>query len=132
MRVDQSSISGESDSIKKDGLSDPFLLSGSKVMDGVGSMLAVAVGENSINGRIIMSLGEAFVETPLQIKLEHLAENIAKCGFLLAIAMLTLLTFKLIHQIFTESLYDIHIIIQRLLVVLIQTIVSTITLVITY
>lgn len=33
---------------------DPFLISGSKVMEGVGAYVAIAVGERSFNGRIMM------------------------------------------------------------------------------
>ena len=34
---------------------DPFFISGSKVMEGVGAYVVVAVGERSFNGRIMMS-----------------------------------------------------------------------------
>ena len=45
---DESSATGESDPIKKgeaEAGKDPFILSGSKVLDGVGKCVVIAVGE---------------------------------------------------------------------------------------
>jgi P-type Ca2+ transporter type 2B len=55
VRVDESSMTGESDQIKKDVVNAPFLFSGTKVMEGAGRMLVIAVGLNSQSG-IIKSL----------------------------------------------------------------------------
>jgi len=35
---------------------DPFIISGSKVTEGVGSYIVIAVGEKSFNGRIMMGV----------------------------------------------------------------------------
>ncbi|PVU94582.1 hypothetical protein BB561_002417 [Smittium simulii] len=67
--------------------SDPFLISGSLIVEGVGECVIVAVGENSFNGQTLMALTEETEATPLQIKLNMLAETIAKIGGLVAIAM---------------------------------------------
>lgn len=55
VQTDESSITGETNLIKKSvptsyekkDNSNPFLISGSRVMDGTGELLVLAVGENS-------------------------------------------------------------------------------------
>ncbi|KII89872.1 hypothetical protein PLICRDRAFT_40040 [Plicaturopsis crispa FD-325 SS-3] len=59
---------------------DCFVVSGSKVLEGVGSYVVVAVGTKSFNGRIMMALRGDTENTPLQLKLNALAELIAKLG----------------------------------------------------
>ena len=71
VRCDESGATGESDAIKKfsykecieerDSLQpgksrkkDCFLISGAKVLEGVGEYVVIAVGKNSFNGRIMM------------------------------------------------------------------------------
>ena len=54
-RVDESQLTGEADDVVKDATSDPLLLSGSKVLEGNGRALVIAVGPNSQAG-IIASL----------------------------------------------------------------------------
>ncbi|KAI0981353.1 hypothetical protein GJ496_004465 [Pomphorhynchus laevis] len=55
LKVDESSLTGESDLIKK-GEYNPFLLSGTHVMEGSGKVLIVAVGLNSQTGQIFQLL----------------------------------------------------------------------------
>ncbi|KAJ2452978.1 plasma membrane calcium [Coemansia sp. RSA 2336] len=98
MTCDESSATGESDAIKKGSVQDrrdPFILSGAKVLEGVGSMVVVAVGPRSFYGKIMMAMrqGEGAV-TPLQRKLDILAEQIAKYGMSAAILLLITLTVK--------------------------------------
>ncbi len=57
LRVDESSLTGESDLIKKHEVKDPFLLSGTHIMEGSGKMLVLAVGEHSQTGMIFKLLG---------------------------------------------------------------------------
>jgi Ca2+-transporting ATPase len=97
---DESSATGESDTMKKhpdnhpDG-GDCFILSGSKVLEGVGRCVVIAVGENSFFGKTMMSMrGEEAEGTPLQMKLDILAEQIAKMGFAAALLMLVVLVSK--------------------------------------
>ncbi|GMK59452.1 hypothetical protein CspeluHIS016_0800580 [Cutaneotrichosporon spelunceum] len=97
VRCDESGATGESDAIKKStydeciserdslapgahGKLDCFIISGAKVLEGVGAYVVIAVGTNSFNGRIMMSMRTDSEETPLQIKLNYLAELIAICG----------------------------------------------------
>ncbi|VDD92235.1 unnamed protein product [Enterobius vermicularis] len=59
LKVDESSLTGESDLIRKDPDHDPVLLSGTHVMEGSGKMLVTAVGVNSQTGIIMSLLGAA-------------------------------------------------------------------------
>ncbi|KAL6689902.1 cation transporting ATPase [Trichoderma pleuroticola] len=97
LSCDESSVTGESDLAKKvpaDDIQqallnkevselknlDPFIISGARVLDGVGSFLVTSVGQNSSHGRTMMSLSEDPGPTPLQSKLNVLAGYIAKLG----------------------------------------------------
>lgn len=95
VRCDESSATGESDILKKTAGDDvwrmmeahenhskldPFILSGGKVTEGIGTFLVTAVGVNAGYGKIMMSLREDAQTTPLQSKLNVLAEYIAKLG----------------------------------------------------
>ncbi|GLD97584.1 hypothetical protein PINS_up006274 [Pythium insidiosum] len=51
LKLDESAMTGETDLLTKNA-ENPFLLSGTKVMEGLGKMLVVAVGENSQAGII--------------------------------------------------------------------------------
>ncbi|KAL8770073.1 MAG: hypothetical protein Q9209_004111 [Squamulea sp. 1 TL-2023] len=95
VKCDESSATGESDLLRKhsgdevyaaieahQSLSklDPFIISGGKVTEGIGTFLVTAVGVNSSYGKTMMSLREDTQTTPLQSKLNVLAEYIAKLG----------------------------------------------------
>ena len=51
-RVDESQLTGEADDVLKDANNEPLLLSGSKVLEGNGRALVIAVGPNSQAGII--------------------------------------------------------------------------------
>ncbi|KAF5892516.1 plasma membrane calcium-transporting ATPase 1-like [Clarias magur] len=57
LKVDESSLTGESDHVRKALDKDPMLLSGTHVMEGSGRMLVTAVGLNSQTGIIFTLLG---------------------------------------------------------------------------
>uniref|UniRef100_A0A1I7Y0Y4 Calcium-transporting ATPase n=1 Tax=Steinernema glaseri TaxID=37863 RepID=A0A1I7Y0Y4_9BILA len=59
LKIDESSLTGESDLIRKSPDHDPMLLSGTHVMEGSGKMLVTAVGVNSQTGIIMTLLGAA-------------------------------------------------------------------------
>ena len=95
VKCDESSATGESDVLRKHSGDevyaaidthhsvaklDPFIISGAKVSEGVGTFLVTAVGVNSSYGRLMMSLTDEPQTTPLQSKLNVLAEYIAKLG----------------------------------------------------
>ncbi|EOD46746.1 putative p-type calcium atpase protein [Neofusicoccum parvum UCRNP2] len=95
IKCDESSATGESDLLKKTPADDaykameaghslnkvdPFILSGAKVSEGVGSFVVTATGIHSSYGKTMMALREDSEVTPLQSKLNVLAEYIAKLG----------------------------------------------------
>jgi Ca2+-transporting ATPase len=96
VKCDESSATGESDSLKKTGGAqvsrlleeghtnhkdlDPFIISGAKVLEGVGTYVVTSVGVNSSFGKIMMSMRTEPEETPLQVKLGKMAGAIAKLG----------------------------------------------------
>ncbi|KAL0609000.1 Plasma membrane calcium-transporting ATPase 4 [Plecturocebus cupreus] len=57
LKIDESSLTGESDHVKKSLEKDPMLLSGTHVMEGSGRMVVTAVGINSQTGIILTLLG---------------------------------------------------------------------------
>ncbi len=96
LKCDESSATGESDQLKKTGgnevmrsldageldvkKTDPFIISGSKVLEGVGTYMVTSVGVNSSYGKILMAMRQDMEPTPLQVKLNGLATAIAKLG----------------------------------------------------
>lgn len=81
MAADESSITGESELVKKSVEKAPFLISGSKIAEGNGLMLATAVGSHSSLGKSRAILEDTEEEqTPLQEKLEVVADDIGKAG----------------------------------------------------
>ncbi|KAF8474666.1 hypothetical protein BDZ91DRAFT_770099 [Kalaharituber pfeilii] len=95
VKCDESSATGESDQMKKTAADevwgqmqsagayeklDCFIISGSKVLEGVGTFLVTNVGVHSSFGKTMMALREDSDATPLQMKLNNLAEAIAKLG----------------------------------------------------
>ncbi|XP_028966499.1 plasma membrane calcium-transporting ATPase 2 [Galendromus occidentalis] len=59
LKIDESTLTGESDHVKKGENSDPMLFSGTHVMEGSGKVLVTAVGVNSQAGIILTLLGAA-------------------------------------------------------------------------
>lgn len=112
IKCDESGATGEPDSIKKgynDG-EDPFFLSGTQVMEGSGKMVVVAVGVHSFNGKTLMGLRTVNEDTPLQVKLEALAESIAYVGIVMAGLTFSVLIVK--HVLFSywagEDFFNAH------------------------
>ncbi|KAM5148909.1 plasma membrane calcium-transporting ATPase 2 isoform 3-T3 [Mantella aurantiaca] len=62
LKIDESSLTGESDQVRKSVDKDPMLLSGTHVMEGSGRMLVTAVGVNSQTGIIFTLLGASETE----------------------------------------------------------------------
>ncbi|KAI1473064.1 calcium-translocating P-type ATPase [Daldinia caldariorum] len=95
VKCDESQATGESDVIRKRPADevfaaiengedtrklDPFIQSGGRVMEGMGTFLATSTGIYSSYGKTMMSLSEDPEITPLQSKLNVIAEYIAKLG----------------------------------------------------
>lgn len=116
VRCDESGATGESDAIKKSTYAeclheqqnlepgrraklDCFMISGAKVLEGAGKYVVIAVGTHSFNGRIMMSMRTEAEETPLQLKLNYLAELIAKCGASAGLILFTALMIRFFVQL---------------------------------
>ena len=95
IRCDESSATGESDAMRKTGGQevwnrieegtatsklDPFIISGSKVLEGVGTYLVTSVGVNSSFGKVMMGVQTPDEDTPLQVKLANMANWIGYLG----------------------------------------------------
>ncbi|EFJ44186.1 calcium-transporting ATPase [Volvox carteri f. nagariensis] len=86
LTMDEASLTGESDPMKKNINEDPWVMSGTQVTEGSGHVLVIAVGPNSTWGKTMALVTEAGDdETPLQEKLGVLATAIGKIGFLVAV-----------------------------------------------
>ncbi|KAL9168725.1 hypothetical protein ABFS82_04G034000 [Erythranthe guttata] len=91
-RVDESSMTGESDHVEVDQNHNPFLLSGSKVADGSSRMLVVSVGMNTSWGEMMSSITrDSNEQTPLQERLNKLTSSIGKVGLTVASLVLGVL-----------------------------------------
>lgn len=106
------------------GHTDCFIVSGAKVTEGTGTYVVVAVGTKSFNGRIMMGeyiavskfspdglvdcalflalRGDA-ESTPLQLKLNDLAELIAKAGSLAGLILFSALMIRFFVQLGTND-----------------------------
>jgi Ca2+-transporting ATPase len=79
LKVDESSMTGESEPVAKD--EDPWLLSGTAVTGGRGTMLVGATGERTEWGKMMQQMQEMEVEdTPLQIQLNAMVVAIGRMG----------------------------------------------------
>ncbi|KAL4999852.1 hypothetical protein BDV10DRAFT_163939 [Aspergillus recurvatus] len=116
IKCDESTATGESDQVEKvsgytawehlrdgSGLvgkeTDPFIISGSKVLEGLGTYLVTSVGPHSTYGRIMVSLSTETDPTPLQVKLARLASWIGWFGLGSALLLFFVLFFRFIAQL---------------------------------
>ncbi|KAI0481986.1 calcium-translocating P-type ATPase [Xylariaceae sp. FL0804] len=118
LKCDESSATGESDAIKKipgdqamallESQSntkniDPFIISGAKVLEGVGTFVCTSVGVHSSFGKIMMSVRTEIEATPLQKKLEKLAVAIAKLGGGAALLLFFVLLIRFLAGLSTDT-----------------------------
>ena len=113
IRMDEASVTGESELIDKITAQDiflpnqngtPFMISDSKVMEGTGIMLVCTVGENTCINKIRNRLSEEQPPTPLQVKLEDVANAIGKIGTAAAALTFLALVIHMIYNIFEGTL----------------------------
>ncbi|EAX91991.1 calcium-translocating P-type ATPase, PMCA-type family protein [Trichomonas vaginalis G3] len=97
LEIDTSAATGESKHDLK-SLDNPFLLSGTLVSQGRGKYLVLCVGKHSNFGRIFATLNEEQKQTPLQDKLEDLAENIGYAGMIVAVVSFVALFLHCIYM----------------------------------
>jgi len=105
IKIDESCMTGESDFIKKT-TEKPFLLSGTKVMEGSGKYLSVAVGKNSQAGIIksLISSGDSEEhKSVLQTKLEILAKQIGYAGTVIAAICVVVLYVRFFYEWYTSG-----------------------------
>ncbi|ORX53594.1 PMCA-type calcium-translocating P-type ATPase [Hesseltinella vesiculosa] len=115
-KCDESAATGESDAVRKDhwkhcvdGLTrktqlpaDPFMVSGSKVLEGICTYMVTSVGPHSFHGRTLMALRVQTEMTPLQEKLNDLAGHIAKLGVAAAGLLFMLLSLRVIFDFLND------------------------------
>ncbi|RAQ71548.1 hypothetical protein COH20_012417 [Aspergillus flavus] len=114
VKCDESSVTGESDLLRKTPSDkvywaieqntdlkkmDPFIMSGSKVEEGTGTFLVTAIGVHTTYGRTMMSLQDEGETTPLQIKLNVLADYIAKVGLTAGLVVFVVLFIKFLVRL---------------------------------
>jgi len=93
--IDEASLTGEADPIKKNSHDDPWVRSGTQVNEGSARLLVVAVGENSEWGKTMALMEDAGDdETPLQESLEIIATAVGKVGAGVAVACFIALLIK--------------------------------------
>ncbi|CCF58932.1 hypothetical protein KAFR_0F03360 [Kazachstania africana CBS 2517] len=122
--VDESTITGETETIKKFPLShvlkinhndksidigsvdsngdkfpDCMLISGSKLLSGLGKAIVTSVGENSIHGKTMMSLNVEPESTPLQERLSQLADSISVYGCIAALFLFLVLFIRFLFYV---------------------------------
>ncbi|KAL1535780.1 putative calcium-transporting ATPase 13, plasma membrane-type [Salvia divinorum] len=95
LQVDESSMTGESDSVDVDIGVNPFLFSGTKVADGYGKMVVTSVGMNTLWGEMMSTISkDTDEETPLQSRLNKLTSSIGKLGLAVAFLVLVVLMIR--------------------------------------
>lgn len=114
VKCDESQATGESDIIKKRAADevyaaiengeelkklDPFIQSGARVMEGMGTFLVTSTGIYSSYGKTLMALNEDPEITPLQSKLNVIAEYIAKLGGAAGLLLFIVLFIKFLAQL---------------------------------
>jgi Ca2+-transporting ATPase len=119
IRCDESSVTGESDQKKKvpggeimnqmrtrvnvDKI-DPFIISGSKVLEGTGTYLVTGVGLHSSYGKLIVATTDDTGATPTQLqkKLNVVAGQITRWGCAVALLLFVVLFCKFLVQLKTN------------------------------
>ena len=116
LKLDEASLTGESKLMRKESIENclkmksdsgkfpsPMVFSGTTVKEGEGWMLVLATGQNSAAGKIREHVmqnkeDEESNKTPLELKLEDIANDIGKFGLWSAIITLGALLFKLFYS----------------------------------
>jgi P-type Ca2+ transporter type 2C len=116
VRCDESSVTSETDQKKKTpgdevmarieaganvNKLDPFIISGSKVLEGTGTYLVTGVGVHSSYGKLIVAMTDdaEATPTPLQITLNIMVEQIAKFGCAVALLLFIVLFIKFLARL---------------------------------
>ena len=81
----------------------PFLLQGSLIEEGTGKAIVLAVGDNTNQGKAGLSMNMEEEQTPLQNKLDTIANQIGKLGFAVAILVFIIVCVRTMLLIFWEQ-----------------------------
>lgn len=110
VKCDESALTGEPEPIAKEPGTSPFLISGTSVSAGAGTMLVIAVGENSVSGKIRKAVydsndGEEEL-SPLNEKLETLAGQVGQFGQIAAgLCFIMQVAYGYINSTWTEDAF---------------------------
>lgn len=120
LTADQSALNGESKEVKKyplpgnpavkDTDSPSCLLRGVSVTSGEGIMRVEAVGGQTVYGALAKELQSEKRESPLKLRLSHLAELISKIGY---VAAAVVAVSYYVHALFIESGFESALIIAK-------------------
>ena len=94
-------MTGETHSVKKESFevnvnNNCFMVSGTKVVEGTGKMMVLTVGVNTVENGLKINLQQEDDATPLQEKLEILANQIGQIGMWGAALLLAALVVHLL------------------------------------
>ena len=124
IKMDESSLTGESDSLRKESyekciliknennsskIPSPLMLSGTNCVEGTGYGIVLAVGDHSQKGIIRRTVDNAQEnsQTPLEKKLEVIAEVIGWFGMIAGVVTLVALTIRfIIHYLKSDKKYQ--------------------------
>ncbi|GKV43769.1 hypothetical protein SLEP1_g51022 [Rubroshorea leprosula] len=92
LQIDESSMTGESDHVEVNSKKNPFLISGTKVVDGDARMLVTSVGMNTTWGQMMSHVtGDNNEQTLLQVRLNKLTSAMRKVCVAVAFMVLIVL-----------------------------------------
>ena len=119
LKLDQAALNGESEEAKKKPASPDFswgtetdflnpycLYRGSVVVEGQGLMRAEKVGDASVYGQLVQELKEVERDSPLKLKLKHLADKISYFGYA---GGLLIFIAVLLHKMFLAGGWSLYI-----------------------
>lgn len=106
LRVDESALNGESKETRKESTDEEkrrILYRGAVVSEGEGIMLVQKVGDDTLYGKLVGELQGETVDSPMKIRLTHLARQLSILGYTAA----ALIAFAdLFHAIVIENQYN--------------------------
>ncbi|KAJ6229477.1 calcium-transporting atpase [Anaeramoeba flamelloides] len=113
LKTNESFLTGKSDEVRKTPNEDCWMMSGTVVTQGEGTYIVTAVGKHSQYGKIMeKAIGKEDINTPLQDKLEIMADQIGKLGLysalLTVIVLLIKWGFKLYGRINEGQNFEFH------------------------
>ncbi len=102
LRVDESTLNGESTEARKSNRERSSLYRGTLVTEGEGVMLVEKVGDGTLYGKLAGELQGESVDSPMKVRLSRLARQISRLGYTAAL----LIAFAdLFHAIVMENFY---------------------------